>query len=178
MQPQLLIKLQSARSLRAIVVASPSSIKSFTLKFIEICHILNRQKHISQEMKQTVETNWGVKLRYLLGMGNRVSTSARPLTSEEIEDQKKQADICIQIFKILKKSVEIMDEVDILLHPLKSELNWPLGHKEPLDFTQTRSETGLRWSIPSHLLDAIFHCCGMPILADVADSRVASTYLP
>lgn len=31
----------------------------------------------------------------------------------------------------------------------------------------------LRWSLPSHLLDAIFSCCGMPILADVADSRVA-----
>ena len=26
-------------------------------------------------------------------------------------------------------SIEIMDEVDIILHPLKSELNWPLGAK-------------------------------------------------
>ena len=31
----------------------------------------------------------------------------------------------------------------------------------------------LRWSLPSHLLDAIFSCCGLPILADVADSRIA-----
>lgn len=31
----------------------------------------------------------------------------------------------------------------------------------------------LRWSLPSHLLDAIFSCCGIPILADIADSKVA-----
>ena len=29
------------------------------------------------------------------------------------------------------------DEVDMLLHPLKSELNWPLGGEEPLDMTTT-----------------------------------------
>ena len=66
-----------------------------------------------------------------------------------------------------------MDEVDILLHPLKSELNWPLGRKEPLDFTMAQAGNGLRWAIPSHLLDAIFSCCGMPIIADIADSRQA-----
>lgn len=70
-----------------------------------------------------------------------------------------------------------MDEVDVILHPLKSELNWPLGLKEPLDFTRSRSGTGLRWNIPSHLLDGIFSCCGVPILADIADSRQASTLL-
>ena len=69
------------------------------------------------------------------------------------------------------------DEVDILLHPLKSELNWPLGLKDPLDFTQAQADHGLRWSIPSHLLDAIFCCCGMPIIADIADSRQSGTTL-
>ena len=66
-----------------------------------------------------------------------------------------------------------MDEVDVILHPLKSELNWPLGAKEPLDFTRSRSGNGLRWGIPSHLLDAIFSCCGMPVLADIAESKAA-----
>ena len=32
----------------------------------------------------------------------------------------------------------LLDEVDLILHPLKSELNWPLGPKEPLDFTRGR----------------------------------------
>ena len=29
----------------------------------------------------------------------------------------------------------LMDEVDMLLNPLKSELRWPLGEKQPLDMS-------------------------------------------
>jgi hypothetical protein len=55
-----------------------------------------------------------------------------------------------------------MDEVDMILHPLRSELNWPVGPKEPLDFTVgvvqqgRKGESGLRWKIASHLLDLFF----------------------
>ena len=53
----------------------------------------------------------------------------------------------------------------MILHPLRSELNWPVGPKEPLDFTvahgsssgQGRNESGLRWKVASHLLD-FFMC--------------------
>ena len=51
MTPQLLMKLQTARQLRAVVVSSPTSVKSFMLKFIEICHNLNRQQYIMEEIK-------------------------------------------------------------------------------------------------------------------------------
>ncbi len=44
----------------------------------------------------------------------------------------------------------IMDEVDTLLHPLRSELNVPLGGKTPIDLT------GDRWDLPIHLLDLLF----------------------
>jgi hypothetical protein len=54
--PQLLAKLLSARSLRAIIVANPSSVKSFMLKFIEICHNLNRQKHLGKEIEMADST--------------------------------------------------------------------------------------------------------------------------
>lgn len=50
------------------------------------------------------------------------------------------------------------------------------GVKEPLDFTRSKAGVGLRWGIPSHLLDAIFSCCGMPIVADLANSRHASKF--
>ena len=50
----------------------------------------------------------------------------------------------------------MLDEVDLILHPLKSELNWPMGRKEPLDFTRARMGNGLRWDVPFHLLDALF----------------------
>jgi hypothetical protein len=45
-----------------------------------------------------------------------------------------------------------MDEVDILLHPLKSELNFPMGRKDAIDLA------GYRWDLPIHLLDAFFLC--------------------
>ena len=114
------------------------------------------------------------KVRSLLGLGYGYTMSSGELTKEEIEHSRAQAVLSDQIFTIFRGSVEIMDEVDIILHPLKSELNWPLGAKEPLDFTRSRIGNGLRWGLPSHLLDAIFACCGIPIIADIADSKVAS----
>ena len=174
--PQLLAKLKTAQKLRAVVVAAPSSVKSFMLKFIEICHNLNRQKNLVREEKEKKAVQKRFSLRRLLGFGDEPAMAGK-MTQQEVAQARSQLAICEQIFEILRASVEIMDEVDVLLHPLKSELNWPLGAKEPLDFTRSRAGNGLRWSIPSHLLDAIFSCCGMPILADIAESKAAVAIL-
>ena len=45
----------------------------------------------------------------------------------------------------------LLDEVDMLLNPLKSELNFPIGKKMPLDLSP------LRWALPLHVLDAMFY---------------------
>lgn len=47
--------------------------------------------------------------------------------------------------------------MDLILHPLKSELNFPIGRKEALDLTQNRMGKGLRWELPHALLDGIFY---------------------
>jgi hypothetical protein len=52
------------------------------------------------------------------------------ISAEDIASAKQQAILCDKIFEIMRNSIEIMDEVDIILHPLKSELNWPLGRYE------------------------------------------------
>ena len=44
-------------------------------------------------------------------------------------------------------------QVDLILHPLKSELNFPTGEKFDLD----GAEQGERWLLPITLVDAIFH---------------------
>ena len=173
--PQLLSKLKTARNLRAIVVSSPSSIKSFMLKFIEICHNLSRQKNLVIEKKEK-RSAARFSIRALLGFADSNETS-KEMTQMEVVEARQQLTICDNILEIFRSSIEIMDEVDVILHPLKSELNWPLGAKEPLDFTRSRSGNGLRWGIPSHLLDAIFSCCGMPILADIAESKAAAVIL-
>lgn len=175
--PALLCKLQTARNLRAVIVSTPSSVKSFMLKFLEFCHNLSRHKNLQMEKKesnQAASIFTVKKVRSLLGLGNNETKSSGMMTKEEVVAARLQAVMCDQIFEIFRNSIEIMDEVDIILHPLKSELNWPLGAKEPLDFTRSRIGNGLRWGLPSHLLDAIFSCCGIPIIADIADSKVAS----
>jgi hypothetical protein len=65
------------------------------------------------------------------------------------------------------QGVLLLDEVDSLLDPLRSELNWPLGQRVPLDLAggheastsdSVRSELfqGIRYTLPFHLLDAVF----------------------
>jgi hypothetical protein len=65
--------------------------------------------------------------------------------------------------------------VDWLLHPLKSELNWPLGDRQPLDFSRSATlGAGVRWHLPFHLLDGLF----LALHGRAADSRAAEGVSP
>ena len=57
----------------------------------------------------------------------------------------------VQVLGLFRGGVLIMDEVDLLLHPLKSELNFPIGDKHKLDFSPER------WTCAIHALDAVFY---------------------
>ena len=74
------------------------------------------------------------------------------LTSEDIKKLEVEIKILINTLKMFKQGVMLLDEVDLLLHPLKSELNFPLGEKFDLD----GSEDGARWNLVMHIMDAIF----------------------
>ena len=54
------------------------------------------------------------------------------------------------------RCVLIMDELDWVCHPLKSELNFPIGPKAPLDFGVEAD--GKRWEVSLHLWGGIFGC--------------------
>lgn len=71
-----------------------------------------------------------------------------------------QAVVGVEVLGKLVSSAALLDEVDLILHPLKSELNWPLGAKFPLDFTHSpgTGSVGRRWLAPYHILDAFFYC--------------------
>jgi hypothetical protein len=84
-----------------------------------------------------------------------------------------QARNCKRILGLMHAGALMLDEVDMILHPLKSELNWPLGLKTPLDFTFGLDEAGLRWEIPYHLLDAIFYVTTGRMTVDFYDSTRA-----
>ena len=77
---------------------------------------------------------------------------------------------CANLLGLFRSAALLLDEVDLVLHPLKSELNWPLDEKVPLDFT-TGERPGLRWRLPFFLLDALFYVrTGMLSVDGVADS--------
>jgi len=56
----------------------------------------------------------------------------------------------VEVMKVYRNSCLIMDEVDLLLHPLKSELNFPVGKKQSLDVSPQR------WQCAIHCCDAVF----------------------
>ena len=59
------------------------------------------------------------------------------------EEASKLADI-MALWGKHQKGILLIDEVDMLLHPLRSELNFPLGERFALDFTQPRP---VRWEV-------------------------------
>ena len=61
-----------------------------------------------------------------------------------------QVRAAVSAVRIFQRGTLIMDEVDLLLHPLKSELNFPIGEKHPLPVSPDR------WTLAMHAIDAIF----------------------
>jgi hypothetical protein len=46
---------------------------------------------------------------------------------------------CTNILKLFKEGVLLLDKIDLLLHPPKSKLNWPIGDKALIDFTKSNT---------------------------------------
>ena len=113
--------LRGAVENRGIVVATPTSVKS-------------------------------IMLCYLENLNMRIETSKQTGTAsaKQLRFQSQRFD---KILRLFKDGVMLLDEVDLILHPLKSELNFPIGNKFDLD----GAERGERWGLPIHLVDAIFY---------------------
>ena len=110
--PQLLASLVAARDARAVVVATPTSVKSIMLGFVEALR--------------------------------RARDGAGPAPG---------VDELRGVLELFRGGAMLLDEVDLLLHPLKSELNFPVGERRPLD----GADAGERWSLPMALVDAVFY---------------------
>ena len=124
--PGMRLTLENAARNRGIVVATPTSLKSVMLVYVETLRMLDDAWH---------------------------SPKGRPPSRESIDAWTRQATELAGILGLFKDGVMLLDEVDLILHPLKSELNFPLGEKHALDC----SDAGERWTLPIHILDAIFY---------------------
>jgi hypothetical protein len=157
----LLSKLKSAKRRLGVVVAPPEAIKSLLLKFIEQVHSVEQLNLDQLTPNASMRNN-----REVVRM--RSSMIARS----------GMADALVSVLDLWNEGVLIMDEVDVLLHPLRSELNFPIGHKDPIDLS------GHRWNLPIHLIDAVLSCwdsivdvpkCGED---DVAGKTIAVCEVP
>ena len=163
----LYLKLVKARDSKAIICATPTSVKSFMLKFIEM------MRHLEQ-------SKFGGKRQESSGFFSAFSLSsiARKFREssvvQEITVNPEDAYYAAEILKLFKTGVLLLDEVDLLLHPLKSELNWPIGEKTPIDFSRSkRFGVGLRWQMQWHILDAVFYAQEKKMSVGFSDSREA-----
>lgn len=143
--PSIYRKLMKARENKAIIMTTPNALKSFALKFVEVLHNIDLLVH-QQEPKQNV----------VVGFFSRRKTAQADDAAIRIRDLQSQAAEAVRVMNLWKGSHLLMDEVDLILHPLKSELNYPLGQRAPLDFTDNKAGKGLRYELPFYLLDALY----------------------
>ena len=136
-------KLDTARTGRGVVVTTPETCKSLMLKYLDLL--------------QSVEAAPTLTRVPVARLGDRASSVST--TRDQLKAQAVAADKIAAILKLWRPCEEgspdgggiaLIDEVDLVLHPLKSELNFPIGDKHPLDGSPGR------WDLPTHLLEAFF----------------------
>jgi len=133
--PSLYRKLQTVIKTCGVLIASPTSVKSCQLKLIETLDLIS-----NPNAKKGDHTRTG---------GSATASNVDPRLEEDAKELQK-------LLMLFRNGVCLLDEVDMLLHPLKSELNFPVGQKELIDFNP------LRWSLPMHLVDALFYSLRSP----------------
>jgi hypothetical protein len=122
---KLLYKLNQAKKKQGIVIATAVSVKSLMLKYLELLVSLQTTNYDPHTLT--------------------------PFESHQLATKSVVIDGLSQIMTMWRQGILILDEIDLLLHPLKSELNFPCGAKIPLQPSPGR------WNYPMHLLDAFFY---------------------
>jgi len=149
--------LDRARKERAIVCTTPEVIKSLMLKYVEFLVALHLAAHPEQE-DQAPERNARRSdgLARMKGLYDAYKGGSNDRSKEVWKEMMKRASTADALGKVMRlfgpeeKGVLMLDEVDLILHPLRSELNFPIGQKSPYDLGENR------WLLPTHLLDLVF----------------------
>ena len=122
-EPRYLQMMHNARKYHGVVITAPSSVKSVLLKFLENLIQLRDDSDLRtktrREQKER-QAKYGVKV---------LSTRARNLLIDHTRTWG-------QLLRLMEGSILIMDELDWVCHPMKSELNFPIGVRSPLNFAQ------------------------------------------
>ena len=117
---RLLARLEQARQRKAVILASPTSIKSFALKFAEMVFILDQHADASQMSHGGDATAAGGLFGFILGNKKRAAGEQDVMTESDLAKFKEQVAIFPKIMAVFQSGILLLDEVDLLLHPLKS----------------------------------------------------------
>ena len=110
----------------------------------------------------TPTTLKSIQLKFL-ELLSQISDVNRPRVPEMVN----HVEILAKVLGLFKQGVLLMDEVDVILHPLKSELNFPVGEKHDLDANPWR------WELPVHIIDCIFFAKRKKMAVDFGESAKA-----
>ena len=147
--PSVLELLRHAAALRGVLLTEPSTIKSVMLKFVDA--LVELQGEVEPPQPPPPEEMLLIwRLQKLLGLRRRRGLNLVRRTDRKHEI-KVEVDTLASVLGLFRRSVALLDEVDVLLHPLRSELNWPQGERHPIHFAP------LRWQLPFHLLDGALY---------------------
>lgn len=166
------LKLCKARDSKSVICATPTSVKSFMLKFVEMMKVLEDKKFGS--LRRKVKNN-GIFSNFSLSAIAQKFRNQVEIVELDVEPQ--EVYYSAEILKLFRSGTLLLDEVDLLLHPLKSELNWPIGYKDPIDYSRSKLGMGLRWDLFWHLIDAVFYASNGKMSVEFKDSREAITLL-
>ncbi|EDO05622.1 uncharacterized protein BBOV_IV000220 [Babesia bovis T2Bo] len=155
--PELYLKLLQAKQTRSVVICTPTSIKSIFLKVVSCFHKLESGTMVSEgtvsrinSLHQRLTRIWNMK-----GTSKITPTPKSKEKPKDVDDTHRaiqlELDMCLRILELFSNAIVLMDEIDLLLHPLKSELHWPIGDKKPLVHLHG-SDHNIRWLLPWHIL--------------------------
>ena len=113
------VTLDRARVTESAILSTPQTLKSIILHFIEMQAQLCGGLPATADMPDQDTTDWGVAF-------------APHIRCAAIRDELQQ---CLAAWN---QGLLIMDEADVIFHPLKSELNFPVGHVLDVALTKPR----------------------------------------
>lgn len=130
-------KLERAVNGSGAFISTPTSIKTFMLQYISL---LQEAEHSDAIFARPVEEFKKI------GYGDPV----RNMAANYFEIRDRVADEIAKVLNFWKsKCIAVIDEVDLVLHPLKSELNFPIGNPAKL------GPQPQRWTLPMFLFAVV-----------------------
>eukprot|EP00439_Symbiodinium_sp_Y106_P021975 s2940_g2.t1 len=131
-------KLLHAQASRAVLCSGPTALKSLLLRFVLTLHAIDVAQ--SKEVERTeVNRSKGFLGSSMKSLLSWPSFSGRNAAAERLEALRFEASALRWALGVFRGAVLLLDDIDLLMHPLRSELHWPLGDQHKLDFTSTAS---------------------------------------